>query len=205
VLTAAWSVRSLVLHARNLRIDREEIVRSSPTGFTIWFTGLSGAGKTTVAHRVAEVLQQRLERSIEVLDGDVVRTHLSKGLGFSREDRDTNIRRIGWVCQILTKHGVPNIAAAISPYRDVRDEVRKMVGSFVEVYINCPIAVCEQRDTKGLYRKARLGEIKQFTGVDDPYEEPFDPEVTLFTDRETVEESTMKVIRKLEELGWLRR
>lgn len=101
-------------------------------GFTIWFTGLSGAGKTTVAHRVGDVVQQRLGRCVEVLDGDVVRTHLSKGLGFSREDRDTNIRRIGWVCQLLTKHGVPNIAAAISPYREVRDEVRKMVGRFVE-------------------------------------------------------------------------
>ncbi len=136
---------------------------------------------------------------------DVVRTHLSKGLGFSREDRDTNIRRIGWVCQLLTKHGVPNIAAAISPYREVRDEVRKMVGRFVEVYVKCPVDVCEQRDTKGLYRKARLGELKQFTGVDDPYEEPLNPEVVVSTDRETVEESAAKVIRKLDELGWLGR
>ena len=136
---------------------------------------------------------------------DVVRTHLSKGLGFSREDRDTNIRRIGWVCQLLTKHGVPNIAAAISPYREVRDEVRKMVGRFVEVYVKCPVDVCERRDTKGLYRKARLGEIKQFTGVDDPYEEPLNPEVVVSRDRETVEESAAKVIRKLEDLGWLPR
>jgi adenylylsulfate kinase len=174
-------------------------------GFTVWFTGLSGAGKTTVAHRVGEVLEQRLGRSVEILDGDVVRTHLSKGLGFSREDRDTNIRRIGWVCHVLTKHGVPNIAAAISPYREVRNEVRKMIGSFIEVYAKCPIEVCEQRDVKGLYRKARAGEIKQFTGVDDPYEEPLDPEVTLYTDRETVEESASKVIGKLEDLGWLTR
>ena len=135
----------------------------------------------------------------------MVRTHLSKGLGFSREDRDTNIRRIGWVCQLLTKHGVPNIAAAISPYRDVRDEVRKMVGRFVEVYVKCPVDVCEWRDTKGLYRKARLGELKQFTGIDDPYEEPLNPEVIVSTDRETVEESAAKVIRKLEDLGWLPR
>jgi adenylylsulfate kinase len=172
-------------------------------GFTIWFTGLSGAGKTTIAHRLSEVLQRRLGRNVEILDGDVVRTHLSKGLGFSREDRDTNIRRIGWVCQLLTKHGVPNIAAAISPYREVRNEVRKMVGAFVEVYAKCPINVCEQRDVKGLYRKARAGEIKQFTGVDDPYEEPLSPEVTLNTDRETVEESTTKVIHKLDEMGLL--
>ncbi len=176
---------------------------ASQGGFTIWFTGLSGAGKTTVAHRVAAAIEKRLGRSVEILDGDVVRTHLSKGLGFSREDRDTNIRRIGWVCQTLTKHGVPNIAAAISPYREIRNEVRKMVGSFVEAYVKCPVEICEQRDVKGLYRKARAGEIKQFTGVDDPYEEPLDPDVTLCTDRETVEESAQKVIRKLETLGWL--
>lgn len=174
-------------------------------GFTVWFTGLSGAGKTTIAHRVSEVLQHRLGRGVEILDGDVVRTHLSKGLGFSREDRDTNIRRIGWVCQLLTKHGVPNIAAAISPYREVRNEVRKMVGSFVEVYAKCALEVCEQRDVKGLYRKARLGEIKQFTGIDDPYEEPLSPEVTLHTDRESVEESTTRVIRKLDDMGLLER
>lgn len=172
-------------------------------GFTVWFTGLSGAGKTTVAHRVAAAIEQRLGRGVEILDGDVVRTHLSKGLGFSREDRDTNIRRIGWVCHILTKHGVPNIAAAISPYRDIRNEVRKMVGAFVEVYVKCPVEVCEQRDVKGLYRKARAGELKQFTGIDDPYEEPSDPEVTLFTDRETVEQSTQKVMAAIEKLGWL--
>jgi adenylylsulfate kinase len=181
------------------------VTKSPNTGFTIWFTGLSGSGKTTVAHRVGEVLQQRLGRGVEILDGDVVRTHLSKGLGFSREDRDTNIRRIGWVCHILTKHGVPNIAAAISPYRDVRNEVRKMIGSFVEVYAKCPIEVCEQRDVKGLYRKARAGEIKQFTGVDDPYEAPLDPEVTLHTDRESVEESTKKGVTAIEKMGWLSR
>ena len=132
-----------------------------------------------------------------------MRTHLSKGLGFSREDRDTNIRRIGWVCPLLTKHGVPDIAAAISPYRDVREEGRKMVGRFVEVYVKYPVEVCEQRDTKGRYRKARLGEIKQFTGVADSYEEPLNPEVIVSGDRETVEESAGKMIGKLEELGWL--
>ncbi len=174
-------------------------------GFTVWFTGLSGAGKITIAHRVRDEIQRRGNVAVEILDGDVVRTHLSKGLGFSREDCDTNIRRIGWVCQLLTKHGVPNIAAAISPYREVREEVRKMVGRFVEVYVKCPVDVCEQRDTKGLYRKARLGELKQFTGVDDPYEEPLNSEVIVSTDRETVEESAGKVIGKLEELGWLPR
>jgi adenylyl-sulfate kinase len=129
-------------------------------GFTIWLTGLSGAGKTILAHDVCKALHNRGLMNVEILDGDVVRTHLSKGLGFSRDDRDTNIRRIGWVCQLLTKHGIPNIAAAISPYRDVREEVRKMVGRFVEVYVKCPIEVCEARDIKGLYKKARAGVVK---------------------------------------------
>ncbi len=191
--------------SRSRTRERGGVVKQTPTrGFTVWFTGLSGAGKTTVAHRVRDEIQRQGNVTVEVLDGDVVRTHLSKGLGFSCEDRDTNVRRIGWVCQLLTKHGVPNIAAAISPYRDVREEVRKMVGRFVEVYVKCPVEVCERRDTKGLYRKARLGELKQFTGVDDPYEEPLNPEVTVYTDRETVEECVGKVVRKLEELGWLR-
>lgn len=172
-------------------------------GFTIWFTGFSGAGKTTLSRRIHELLRDRGILNVEILDGDVVRTHLSKGLGFSKVDRDTNIRRIGWVCQLLTKHGVPNMAAAISPYRDAREEVRKMIGRFVEVYVKCPVDVCEQRDVKGLYKKARAGEVEHFTGVDDPYEEPLSAEVTVETDKETVEESAMKVIRKLEEMGYL--
>ena len=128
---------------------------------------------------------------------------MSKGLGFSKPDRDTNIRRIGWVCQLLTKHGVPNMAAAISPYRDIREEVRKMIGRFVEVYVKCPVYVCEERDVKGLYKKARAGEIKHFTGIDDPYEEPLNPEVVVETDRESIEESAHKIINKLEELGYI--
>src|SRR3990172_8001286 len=136
-------------------------------GFTVWFTGLSGAGKSTVAERVAERLRE-LGLKVEVLDGDVVRTNLSKGLGFSKEDRDTNIRRIAFVCHLLSRNNVVAIGAAISPYRGIRDEARAMIGDFVEVFMDTPIEVCEQRDTKGLYAKARAGELKGFTGVDDP-------------------------------------
>ncbi|MBI5197321.1 MAG: adenylyl-sulfate kinase [Nitrospirae bacterium] len=174
-------------------------------GFTLWFTGLSGAGKTTLSHRVHDVLRDRGITNVEILDGDAVRTHLSKGLGFSKADRDTNIRRIGWVCQLLTKHGIPNMAAAISPYREARDEVRKMVGRFIEVHVKCPVGVCETRDVKGLYKMARTGEIHHFTGIDDPYEEPLNPEIVLETDRETVDESVAKIIAKLEMLGYLDR
>ncbi len=172
-------------------------------GYTIWFTGLSGAGKTTVANVVAAELRRRGHK-VEVLDGDVVRQNLSKGLGFSKEDRDTNIRRIGFVCQLLSRNGVVAIAAAISPYRSVRNEVRQMVGGrFVEVYVNAPVEVCAARDVKGLYQKALRGEIQGFTGVSDPYEPPEKPEVVLETANETVEESAHKLIRALEELGYL--
>ena len=176
---------------------------SNNSGFTIWFTGLSSAGKTTLSHAVHEALRDRGVLNVEILDGDIVRTHLSKGLGFSKPDRDTNIRRIGWVCQLLTKHGVPNMAAAISPYRDVREEVRKMVGRFVEVYVKCSISVCESRDVKGLYKQARTGEILHFTGIDDPYEEPLNSEVIVETDKENIEQCTQKIMTKLEELGYL--
>lgn len=165
-------------------------------GFTIWFTGLSGAGKTTLSHAVHEALRDRGVFNVEILDGDIIRTHLSKDLGFSKPDRDTNIRRIGWVCQLLTKHGVPNMAAAISPYQDVREEVRKMVGRFVEVYVKCSLSVCEGRDVKGLYKKARTGEIQHFTGIDDPYEEPLNPEVIVETDKENIEQCTQKIMTK---------
>ncbi len=171
-------------------------------GFTVWFTGLSGAGKTTVANQLEQVLRDR-GLKVEVLDGDVVRTHLSKGLGFSKEDRDTNIRRIGFVCNLLTRNGVAAIAAAISPYREIRDEVRAEIGDFVEVYARCPLDVLQERDVKGLYAKALRGEIANFTGVSDPYEEPLNPEVVLETDRETAEESLAKVVAKLEALGYL--
>ena len=174
----------------------------SQRGFIIWFTGLSGAGKTTVAERLHQVLRDR-GLKVEMLDGDVVRTNLSKGLGFSKEDRDTNIRRIGFVCKLLTRNGVAAIAAAISPYRAVRDEVRAEIGDFVEVYAKCPLDVLQERDVKGLYAKALKGEIANFTGVSDPYEEPLNPEVVLESDKETVDESLAKVVAKLEELGYL--
>ena len=172
------------------------------TGFTIWFTGLSGSGKSTLS----EVIEQRmkaLERNVEVLDGDIVRTHLSKGLGFSREDRDTNIKRIGFVCNLLTRNGVICISAAIAPYREARDWARKEIGNFVEVYVRCPIDVCRQRDVKGLYKLVDEGKIKNFTGVDDPYEEPLHPELIVETDKETVEESVARIFAKLTQLGYL--
>lgn len=172
-------------------------------GCTVWFTGLSGAGKSTVSEIIEAELKQRQLR-VEVLDGDVIRTHLSKGLGFSKADRDTNIRRIGWVCEVLSRNGVVAVAAAISPYREIRDEVRGKVGRFVEVYMECPVPVLAERDVKGLYKKALAGEIKNFTGVDDPYETPLNPEVICHTDgRETPHQSAAKVIRKLEELGYI--
>ena len=169
-------------------------------GFTVWFTGLSGAGKTTSAN----LLQQRLRllgASVELLDGDIVRTRLSKGLGFSKNDRDENIRRIGFVCELLSRNGVIAIAAAISPYRAARDEVRSRIPGFVEVYMECPLDVLVQRDKKGLYRKALAGEIPQFTGISDPYEPPLDPEVTIHSAVETPEEGFEKVWRRLEGLG----
>jgi adenylyl-sulfate kinase len=172
-------------------------------GCTVWFTGLSGAGKSTVSNLIEGELRARNLR-VEVLDGDVIRTHLSKGLGFSKADRDTNIRRIGWVCEVLSRNGVVAIAAAISPYHEIRDEIRSKIGNFVEVYMECPIEVLAERDVKGLYKKALAGEIKNFTGVDDPYEPPVNPEVVCHTDgRETPQQSAAKVIRKLEELGYI--
>jgi len=169
-------------------------------GFTLWFTGLSGAGKTTLARLIETELQARGHK-VEVLDGDVIRTNLSKGLGFSKEDRDTNIRRIGFVCNLLTRNDVVAIAAAISPYREVRDEVRGHIGSFVEVYVKCPVEVLADRDVKGLYKKALAGEIKNFTGVDDPYEEPLSPEVIVETDSETPGQCVARIISKLEEMA----
>jgi len=171
-------------------------------GVTIWFTGLSGAGKTTIANKLVPILRERGHK-VEVLDGDVVRTNLSKGLGFSKEDRDTNIRRIGFVCGLLTRNGVTAISAAISPYREIRDEVRAQVKDFVEVYAFCPLDKLVERDVKGLYKKALAGEVKNFTGVSDPYEAPVDPEVVVDTSKETEEESVAKVLGALERLGYL--
>ena len=171
-------------------------------GFTIWFTGLSGAGKTTIAKKVEQILRDR-GLKVESLDGDVVRTNLSKGLGFSKEDRDINIKRIGFVCNLLTRNGVTAIASAISPYREIRDHNRQLIGNFVEVYVKCSLETCIKRDVKGLYKKALAGEIKNYTGVSDPYEEPLNPEVVLDTDKETEAESVAKVLKKLEELDYL--
>src|SRR5690242_8814656 len=171
-------------------------------GFTIWFTGLSGAGKSTLS----EIIEQRLRargRNVEVLDGDIVRTHLSKGLGFSREDRDTNIKRIAFVCGLLTRNGVICISAAIAPYREAREWARREIGNFVEVYVKCPIEVCRQRDVKGLYKLVDEGKIKDFTGIDDPYEEPEHPELIVETDKEAIEESVSRILAKLEGLGYL--
>ena len=171
-------------------------------GCVIWFTGLSGSGKTTIAH---EVEQKLLEAGVpvEILDGDVVRENLSKGLGFSKEDRDINIRRIAFVAHLLQRNGVFVITAAISPYRAIREEARSMIKDFVEVFADAPIEVCEQRDVKGLYAKARAGEIKGFTGVDDPYEPPANPEVVAETAEESVEESAAKVVEKLIQLKYV--
>jgi adenylyl-sulfate kinase len=184
-------------------LSKERIMLNLDNGCTVWFTGLSGAGKSTVSEIIEAELKKCALR-VEVLDGDVIRTHLSKGLGFSKADRDTNIRRIGWVCEVLTRNGVVAIAAAISPYREIRDEVRGKVARFVEVYMECPVPVLADRDVKGLYKKALAGEIKNFTGVDDPYEPPLNPEVICHTDgRETPAQSAAKVICKLEELGYI--
>ena len=172
------------------------------TGFTVWFTGLSGAGKSTLSEILAQRLEARGPR-VEVLDGDVVRTHLSKGLGFSREDRDTNIKRIAFVCGLLTRNGVVCISAAIAPYREAREWARQEIGNFVEVYVKCPLDVCRQRDVKGLYKLVDEGRIKNFTGIDDPYEEPEHPELVVETDKETIEESVARILAKLAELGYL--
>jgi len=166
-------------------------------GFTLWFTGLSGAGKSTLARKVEQIVLER-GLNVEVLDGDEVRENLSKGLGFSKEDRDTNIRRIGYVCNLLSRNGTVAISAAISPYSAIRDEVRAMIGTFVEVYVQCPIEVLTERDVKGLYKKALAGEIKNFTGVSDPYEAPEKAEIVVDTDKETEEESVRKIIGTLE-------
>jgi adenylyl-sulfate kinase len=171
-----------------------QVSPASPNGgLTVWFTGLSASGKTTICTAVHQLLAARGCR-VEVLDGDVVRKYLSKGLGFSREDRDENIRRIGFVARLLTRRGVIALAAAISPYRAIRDEVRASVGDFLEVYVNAPLEVCEARDPKGLYRKARAGELPAFTGIDDPYEPPLRPEAECLTGRESVEESVAAVM-----------
>ncbi len=171
-------------------------------GFILWFTGLSGSGKTTISKALEPELKAR-GCKVEILDGDVVRTNLSKGLGFSKADRDINILRIGFVANLLSRNGVVAITAAISPYQAIRDEVRAQSPNFVEVYVKAPLEVCEGRDVKGMYAKARKGEIKGFTGIDDPYEEPLNPEIICYTEQESVQESVTKILGKLEELGYI--
>lgn len=174
-------------------------------GFTVWLTGLSGSGKSTIAQALASRIAARGHR-VEVLDGDEVRTNLSAGLSFSKDDRDTNVRRIGWVCELLSRNGVVAIAAAISPYRAARDEVRARIGRFVEIHVDAPLDVLEARDSKGLYRSAREGALTGLTGVDDPYEPPERPEMTIRTDGiETADASADRIVARLEELGYLAR
>jgi adenylylsulfate kinase len=178
-----------------------DVVRGG--GFTLWFTGLSGAGKTTIAHFVGPELDRR-GHIVEYLDGDTVRTRLSKGLGFSKEDRDTNIERVGWVASRLTRQGAAVIVAAISPYDETRRAARGMIeefGPFVEVFVKASVEECARRDVKGLYAKAFAGEIKGFTGVDDPYEEPKNPEIKVETEEHDPEESARIIVDKLEQLG----
>ncbi len=174
-------------------------------GFTLWFTGMSGAGKTTLARRIYDELKNKRGLKVELLDGDVVRQNLSKGLGFSKEDRDTNIRRIGFVCNLLTRNDVIAIASAISPYEEVREEVRDMIGrdKFVLVFVNAPLEVLIDRDVKGLYKKALAGEIKNFTGISDPYEPPQNPDIVVNTHEETIDESVAKIMGYLQERGFL--
>lgn len=171
-------------------------------GVTLWFTGLSGAGKTTISQAVAKALREK-GYPLEILDGDIVRQNLTKGLGFSKEDRDENIRRIGFVAHLLTRNGVIVLVSAISPYQEIRQEVREKIKDFVEVYVNAPLEVCEERDVKGLYKRARAGEIKAFTGISDPYEPPVNPEIECRTDKEELSESVAKVLQKLQEFDYI--
>jgi len=176
---------------------------ASEQGFCLWFTGLSGSGKTTITTHLVKELRRRGSK-LEVLDGDIVRENLSKGLGFSKEDRDTNIRRIAFVADLLSRNDVPVITAAISPYREIRDEARKKMGDrFIEIYAQAPLEVCEERDVKGLYAKARSGEIKEFTGISDPYEAPLNPEMSIETEGRTPEECAAEIVANLEKLGFL--
>lgn len=176
---------------------------SAVKGVTLWFTGLPSSGKSTLA-RLLERQLRKWGVKVELLDGDVVRTHLSKGLGFSKEDRETNVKRIGFVCQLLTRNGVVAIASAVSPYRETRDYIRRVIGQFVEIYVKTSVEECEKRDVKGLYKKARAGEIQGFTGINDPYEEPLNAEIVCETAGETPEQSAEKILRRLEALGYLK-
>ncbi len=171
-------------------------------GFTAWFTGIPCSGKTTIADKVADILREK-GRRVERLDGDIVRKGLTSDLGFSKEDRDENIKRVTFVAKLLTRNGVAVLATFVSPYRERRAKTREEIGDFVEVYTRCPVEVCIERDIKGMYKRALAGEISNFTGVDDPYEEPEDPELILDTDKYDIEECARKVIVKLRELGYI--
>ena len=171
--------------------------------FTVWFTGLPCSGKTTLATFLYNHLLQQGIANVELLDGDVVRQYLTRGLGFTKQDRDENIRRIGWLSRMLNKHGVNTIVAAISPYRDVREEQKKLIGNFFEIYVNCPVEICEQRDVKGMYKKAREGSIPHFTGVNDPYEEPLTPNLIIETDKLSIDKSFMVLLTALLEKSFL--
>ncbi len=174
------------------------------SGFTVWFTGLPCAGKTTLATKLYEYFLNNGMRNVELLDGDVVRQHLTKGLGYTKADRDENIRRIGWLSQLLNKHGINAIVAAISPYRDIREEQRRLIKNFFEVYVCCPVEICDKRDIKGMYEKARKGIIKNFTGIDDPYEEPLNPELKIETDKLSVEKSFELLLNSLREKKFIK-
>jgi len=171
-------------------------------GFTLWFTGLPCSGKSAIADKLAEILREKGLR-VERLDGDIVRQGLTRDLGFSRKDRDENIRRVTFVAKLLTRNGVAVLTSFISPYREIRDESRREIGTFLEVYVKCPVDVCMERDVKGMYKKALRGEIKEFTGVSDPYEEPLSPEIFIESDKETLDESVRNVLKGLERLGYL--
>lgn len=171
-------------------------------GFTAWFTGLPCCGKTTIADKVAEILKEK-GYNVERLDGDIVREDLTNDLGFSKEDRNENIKRVTFVAKLLTRNSVFVLATFVSPYKKRRQQSRKEIGKFIEIYVKCPVEVCKKRDVKGMYKKAMNGEIKDFTGVDDSYEEPDDPELILDSDAESVDESVEKVLKKLDELGYL--
>ena len=171
-------------------------------GFTLWLTGMSGAGKSTISDELMARFRAAGAR-VELLDGDIVRTNLSQGLGFSREDRDANVRRIGFVAEMLSRNGIIVVVAAISPYRSTRDEVKAKIANFVEVFVDCPIEVLAARDVKGLYKKALVGEVGQFTGISDPYEAPLHPGVTVRTDTETLAQSVGKVWAELQRRGFI--
>lgn len=174
----------------------------SQGGFTAWFTGLPCCGKTTIADKVAEILKKR-GCKVERLDGDIVRENLTSDLGFSKKDRDENIKRVTFVAKLLTRNNVAVLATFVSPYKKIREKTRKEIGNFVEIYVKCPIEVCKKRDVKGMYKKALAGEIKDFTGVNDPYEEPENPELVIDADKETIDESVEKVLKKLQELKYI--